>query len=922
MKGAVVQARASRVAPTGRVARRARPAVACVVTTCLVSGFSGTVFAQQTPPGQTPRFRASVEVTTLDVSVVDDRGKPLVDLTSADFTVRVDGNVRRVVSAEWVPLVSDSGAPPPPAPPDGYSTNEASTGGRLIVLAVDEPNIRFGGALAIAKAANAFIDRLSPSDRVAVAGFGIGAPATAFTADRARTKQAINRLVGQKQAVRLADLGHNIGLAEALVIEAGDRSTLDSVISRECQNVGGRPDPLCPDEVSSEAHEMASEANRRGDQTIVGLRELFTGLRGIEGPKTLILISEGFVLNDRALVVDIGSLAAAARTSVYALKLDNQLFDISDGRVPRDQMGDRQVLSEGLETVAAAARGTLFTVVGTATSLFDRIQSEISGYYLVGVESDPRDRDGKPHPIRVDTSRRGAQVRSRRQILSAPADQGTARSPHQAVAAALSSPLLVSALPLRVASFALQGPERDRVQILIHADVGTDYSASKVVTAAYVIADTNGRTVDNKSFDARLLPIMSGVPSALQYKAGASLPPGDYTLKLAVAEGDRVGTVEHVIHATLPQAGALAFSELMVGGPIEVGEILQPTIGYQVTFGAVHGYFEAYGADAGRVSVEYEVAADETSPALIDVDVAPHPVGDSRTIFTRVLPIQQLPPGKYLLRAVVSVDNREVKTLVRGFEVSPPRVLMTSAEGLGSMAVDTGLFLPVDDGAMSPKFHSEHAAAPEIVAPFRDRVPTTTPGVREAFDQGLAFLTAGDYPKAEVSFKRAIQPEADSTAALAYLAVSFAAAGHDIEAASAFQTALVDGSDLPQIYEWLGGTLMRNHDLGEARAIFEEAVGKWPSDLRFTKPLAMLYGTFGRGREAVRTLERYLAGRHDDRAAYYLGVQWLYTVHLSGAVVHDRAQDLKLAREYADAYASGPQAALVKQWVAFLEAGK
>jgi VWFA-related protein len=903
-------------------ARRARLVVACLVATDLVSGSGRTALAQQTPPEQTPRFRSSVDVTTLDVSVVDDRGKPLVDLTSADFSVRVDGNARRVVSAEWVPLVSDNAAPPPPAPPDGYSTNEASTGGRLIVLAVDEPNIRFGGAMAIAKAANAFIDRLSPSDRVAVAGFGVGAPATAFTADRAHIKQAINRMVGQKQSARLVDLGHSIALTEALAIDAGDRSMLDAVISRECQNFGGRTDPLCPDEVGNEAHEMASEASRAGDRTLVGMRELFTGLRGIEGPKTLILISEGFVLTDRALVADIGSMAAAARTSVYALKLDNQLFDIADGRMPRDSMGDRLALSEGLETVAVAARGTLFTVAGTPTALFDRIESEISGFYLVGVESDPRDRDGKPHPIRVETSRRGAQVRSRRQILNAPADQRAPRSPHQAVAAALSSPLLVSALPLRVASFALQGPERDHVQILIHADIGTDYSSSKVVTAAYVIADTNGRTVDNKSFDARLLPIMSGVPSALQYKAGASLPPGDYTLKLAVAEGDRVGTVEHVIHASLPQAGALSFSELMVGGPIEVGEILQPTIGYQVTFGSVHGYFEAYGADSGRVGVEYEVATDETSPALIDVDVTPHPAGDNRTIFTRVLPVHQLPPGKYLLRAVVSVDNREVKTLVRGFEVAPPRVLMTSAEGLGAMAVDTELFLPVDEGAMSPAFRSEHAAEPDIVAPFRERVPTTTPGVEEAFDQGLAFLAAGDYAKAEASFKRAIQPEADSTAALAYLAVCFAAAGHDIEAASAFQTALVDGGDLPQIYEWLGGTLMRNHDLGEARAIFEEAVGKWPTDLRFTKPLAMLYGTFGRGREAVRTLERYLAGRHDDRAAYYLGVQWLYTVHVSGAVVHDRAQDLKLAHEYADAYASGPKAALVKQWVGFLDAGK
>ena len=56
--------------------------------------------AQQ--PAQPPRFQASVEVTAIDVTVVDDRGKPVSGLTPADFSVRIDGSPRRVVSAEWV----------------------------------------------------------------------------------------------------------------------------------------------------------------------------------------------------------------------------------------------------------------------------------------------------------------------------------------------------------------------------------------------------------------------------------------------------------------------------------------------------------------------------------------------------------------------------------------------------------------------------------------------------------------------------------------------------------------------------------------------------------------------------------------------------------------------------------------------------
>src|SRR5262249_55879711 len=357
--------------------------------------------------------------------------------------------------------------------------------------------------------------------------------------------------------------------------------------------------------------------------------------------------------------------------------------------------------------------------------LFDRIESELSGYYLLGIESDAKDKDGRSHSIRVDVSRRGAIVRSRRQLLNTAAELRTARAqraPRTAVAAALASPLLATALPLRVASFALQGPEQARVQLLIHADVGTDYPASKVVSVGYVIIDKDGRMVDNRAADMRLLPVMTGVPSALQYTAGASLVPGEYTLKLAAVEGDRIGTVEHTIHAALPATGNLTLSELMVGGPIDVGELLTPTIGYQVTFGTVHGYLEAYGAKMEDLTMEYEVATTGDAPALLNVDVPPHPVGDSRVIFSRIIPIHQVPPGKYVLRAILSSAGRSVKTLTRGFEIAAPKVLMTSAEGVGDAPVDTGLFLPVDDKAMAPVFRREVAVDAEILAPFRERV--------------------------------------------------------------------------------------------------------------------------------------------------------------------------------------------------------
>src|SRR4029077_8163532 len=105
-----------------------------------------------------------------------------------------------------------------------------------------------------------------------------------------------------------------------------------------------------------------------------------------------------------------------------------------------------------------------------------------------------------------------------------------------------------------------------------------------------------------------------------QYTAGASVPRGDYTLKLAVAEGERVGTIEHPIHAGLAEANGVVLSELMVGGPTEAGDLLRPTVGYTVSFGSVYGYVEAYGPKAETVTVKYEVAADAAAAPLVKSD--------------------------------------------------------------------------------------------------------------------------------------------------------------------------------------------------------------------------------------------------------------------------------------------------------------
>jgi Flp pilus assembly protein TadD len=228
------------------------------------------------------------------------------------------------------------------------------------------------------------------------------------------------------------------------------------------------------------------------------------------------------------------------------------------------------------------------------------------------------------------------------------------------------------------------------------------------------------------------------------------------------------------------------------------------------------------------------------------------------------------------------------------------------------------LYLPVEPRELARAFDRDAPLKPETLALFQSRVP---PSARPAFDEGITHLQKREYRDAEVSFKKAIAPEADSSGALVYLGVTYAAAGRDNQAASAWRTAMTGADDVPQLYEWLGDALLRQRSSGEARPIFEEAATRFPDEERFSRPLALLYATFGKGIDAVKMLEKSIVARQGDQASLFLAVEWIFNAHRGGAVVHDRAEDVRLAHEYADQYlkAGGLNAPLVKQWLSYLD---
>jgi hypothetical protein len=471
---------------------------------------------------------------------------------------------------------------------------------------------------------------------------------------------------------------------------------------------GGRSQSadVCPNEVSAQARSMAVNAIDDGERMLNALRAYFDAMRLVDAPKSLVLVTEGFLLDpQRPSFIELERLASAARTSVYALRLDQRGIDSSLSNAPGlGSAGmDRMALRQGLDFLANATRGQVFNVVTTPDAALRSIERDLSGYYLLGVESDPADRTDDVRDVNVTVDRAGVRVRPRRRLL---VDE-PATAAKDLAARALASPLVSSAIPVRVAAITFGGQENGKVQLAVRAEIGEGYSSSASMLVGYLLLDADGKVVDSRGVERELKPLTDGAPSPLAFAATISAAPGDYILRLAATDGNRVGSAERSVVARLHDAGSVKTSDLVAGGPVYVTASLQPTVTSTVAFGNLHGYVETYGATAARTAVRFEIARSLESAALLASEVQVRPVGAGRGIFSQVTSVRRLPPGRYVLRAIVTGEGCPGSR-------STAAACRLTAEFLipaNAMPPQDEIFLPVADERLSGLFASNPDAS-------------------------------------------------------------------------------------------------------------------------------------------------------------------------------------------------------------------
>jgi hypothetical protein len=294
--------------------------------------------------------------------------------------------------------------------------------------------------------------------------------------------------------------------------------------------------------------------------------------------------------------------------------------------------------------------------VGADPYPFNRILRELSGYYLVAFEATSADRDGRTHRIDVSVDVPDASVRAR------PAFRGTATPSKVAIdeqlVRLLRSPRLVTEIPLRVAAYAFRDQKPGMVRVLLSAEAAINQP--RLVTIGFVLIDDAGviaASGTGTTEDGRL-----SVP--------VQVPEGRYTLRAAVIDaGGRKGSVDRLVLASLIEAGAVRFSDLVIAESGASTDNLRAAVAH-VGADRVTALFDIYGLpdwkpDAESVRVEITREGERTPAATVAARITL--AGPSNWRVSAELPVRDLAPGTYIATAHLTLPGIPRQRLDRAF---------------------------------------------------------------------------------------------------------------------------------------------------------------------------------------------------------------------------------------------------------------
>lgn len=563
-------------------------------------------------PAQGPQFvlssRDRAQLLAIDFVAAGPDGASVGNLAAGEVTVRLGGKARPIVAFEYVRAVGDRRDATDTAAP--YGDNAEWLAPRAIILMVDEDTIRPGRTVTVRDAVQQLLAGLAPADRVALVTVPFGGLAVDLTTDHARVMQAVGNLTSKSSR----------------------GETVTDAQCRTLTTLGAMADTLLRlSVVEDPVTVIFFSSSQAGPQNIIRM----TGAAPVGGPCDL----------RTSTFTDLGIAAARARAMFYVVHSD---------------LDQRASGLEGLEHITGVTGGPLLHLAtGAGRPAVSRILRETSGHYVARVAREPSDTIGEDLGVGVSTSRPGVRVwRAPRFIVTRP-NLALSATPTTTLDL-IKTARVFRDLPLRITGHAFRDDAAGQVKLAVTFESS---DAAATLSSAMVAAfDSQGRLVTGVEMSSEALTRRPVV-------AALSVTPGAYRIRVAALETTgRAGSAEHDIDVALTPVGPVQVSSLMVG--LSRTGVFVPAMVFG-TEPTAFGMLELYGlgvTPASTPRVVFEVATTTLGPAVLTMPGLVETTGDpSRSVVTAVLPIENLAPGDYVVRATITVagypSGRVLRTL-------------------------------------------------------------------------------------------------------------------------------------------------------------------------------------------------------------------------------------------------------------------
>jgi VWFA-related protein len=403
------------------------------ILVALAATLLGIPAGAQQPPQEQPTFRSAVHAIEVDVRVFDKDGRFVTDLTRDDFEVLENKEIQKLealylvgqpTAAADAPAVEGRAVPVPPSPATSrqtwifvFDTNHLVPGAgfdRAKKAVTEFLRTRFkerdvGGILAGGKMIN---NRLTSVREELVAAAESVKPNPDL---RSRTLELT------REWPRLQDE------LEAILISEGDKDALQRAIIRACSDDPDSCRVVPPDmAVQQKARRLHTEFERMTRETLTTVNALASGLAKMAGPKTVVLLSDGFVTErmEASLQQAVGQTTRAGGR-IYAIDVRGLNRGRGAGIIDQAAADDTagaftqfDALADGPNSLAVDTGGLMIRNENNIGRALATIADDTGTYYVIGYRPTNQAFDGRFREITVRVRRPDVRVRARRGYLA------------------------------------------------------------------------------------------------------------------------------------------------------------------------------------------------------------------------------------------------------------------------------------------------------------------------------------------------------------------------------------------------------------------------------------------------------------------------------------------------------------------------